>query len=453
MVTIESAISKHCANFVASLTFSDLDEETIFAAKKCIIDWMGCTLGGSSTSAALIIESIVEDMGGKEQATLIGNFSKSSVLQASMVNAYNSHILEMDDVHKESIVHPAAPVISTAFSLAEYLCSSGRELIEAIVAGYDVMIRIGEAVAPSHYLLWHSTGTCGNFGAAASAAKLLHLDEKQTLDALGNAGSQAAGLWEFLADNAMTKYLHCGKAAFNGLLSALMAEKGFTGATKILEGDRGFFKAYSKETNFEESFKDMGKKYKIKETVFKPYASCRHTHGPIDGLLRIKAKHDLSYKDIDSVVVETYETALKIAGNTDFSCPLAAKFNIYYCLACALIFGRVSVSEFQEETLRDPRLASLIPAIHVNVTEEMNAIYPSKWVAKVAVKTKKGEVYTTFVEYPKGDPENPMTDLEVDEKYLLLATLKIEESRARKILEKCRSIDEFDSVGDFFKTV
>lgn len=450
MSITEKGISRRCADFVTSVSFSNLDQGTVSVAKKCIIDWLGCVLGGSSTRASSIIVDLVDDLGGKEQSTIIGNFTKNTTLNTAMANAYNCHILEMDDVHKSSIVHPAAPVISAAVSLAEYLGSSGKHLIEGVVAGYDVMIRIGEAVTPSHYDLWHSTATCGTFGAAAATAKLLGLDKMQTLYSLGNAGSQAAGLWEFASDRAMTKYLHCGKAAFNGLLSSLLAKKGFTGAARILEGERGFFNAYSREAGFEKSFEDLGRRYRINETVFKPYASCRHTHGPINGILELKKQYGFSYGDVERITVETYDTVLKLAGNMDFSTSVAARFSIFYCLACAMIFGRVGVNEFQEDVLKDPRIAQIVPRIKVEVTEEMNAMYPAKWASRITIRTRRGDLHNIFIEYPKGDPENTMTDLEIEEKYLSLATIKIPESGALKLLERCRSIEGHESMADFF---
>jgi 2-methylcitrate dehydratase PrpD len=453
MSSVSKGISRQCADFVKGLSFADLDRDTVSVTKKCIIDWLGCVLGGSSTPAAGIIESVVSDMGGKKQATLIGDFERATALQASMVNAYNCHILEMDDVHKSSIVHPAAPVISSVFALGEYLGSSGKELIEAIVAGYDVMIRIGEAVTPSHYTIWHSTATCGTFGAAAATAKLLDLNEIQTLYSIGNAGSQAAGLWEFASDKAMTKYLHCGKAAYNGFLSSLMSKKGFTGATRILEGDRGFFKAYSKEKDFEKSFEDMGDNYRINQTVYKPYASCRHTHGPINGILEIMQSNDISYQEVERVDVETYDTVLKLAGNTDFSTPPAARFSISYCLACALIFGKVGVGQFDEEVLKDPRIPEVIARINVQTTEEMNSLYPGKWASKVLLKTKKGDKFNTFVEYPKGDPENTLDEKEIKNKFLELSTLKISEKQAETLFNRCKNIDNIKDTSAFFRNI
>ena len=451
MSDLKNEISRKCAGFVTSLDFSDLNRETVSVTKKCIFDWLGCVLGGASTQAAGIIQGVVDEMGGREQATILGNFSRTSILHAAMVNAYNCHILEMDDVHKKSIVHPAAPVISSAFAMGEYLGSTGREIIEAIVAGYDVMIRVGEAVIPSHYTIWHSTGTCGNFGAAAATAKLLKLDEMQTLYSLGNAGTQAAGLWEFAVDNAMTKYLHCGKAAYNGMLASLMAKRGFDGPTRILEGDRGFFRAYSSESGFEKSFEDIGKKFKIDETVYKPYASCRHTHGPINGILELRSRYGFSWEDVESVTVETYGTVLKLAGNTDYSTPPAARFSIKYCLASALVFGKVGVDQFSENVLDDSRIAGIIPRIKIEVTAEMESMHPEKWPSRIAVRTKNGDTRSIFIEYPRGDPENTMTDEEIKEKYLALSTLKISEEKALTLLDKCSSIEELESMRDFFR--
>ncbi|RRD64492.1 MmgE/PrpD family protein [Fretibacterium sp. OH1220_COT-178] len=451
MTTISDGISRQCARFIQNLSFGNLDQETLSIVKKCIIDWMGCAIGGSSTSAAQIVESLVMDMGGKPQATLLGNFNKTTILQAAMVNAYNSHILEMDDVHKSSISHPAAPVISTTFALAEHLGSSGKEMVEAIVAGYEVMIRIGEAISPSHYTLWHTTSTCGTFGAAAASAKLLHLDEQSVLHSLGNAGSQAAGLWEFASDNAMTKYLHCGKAAYNGLVSSLLAQKGFTGASQILEGPRGFFKAYSQETNFERSFKDWGIHYKIRETAFKPYASCRHTHGPINAVLNLCQREDITYENVESITVETYDVALPLVDNYDFSTPAAAKFCLPYCLASALILGQVGVDAFREEYLTDPRFKKLAFSVTLKSSEELNALYPLKWASRVVIQTNQGNSYDIFIDYPKGDPENTMSDTEIEEKYFSLTALRMERSKADSLLQQIKSIENRDSLINIFQ--
>lgn len=448
MAENEKGISRQCAEYIVGLRYEDLGKETVSSAKRCVLDWLGCVLAGSTTPAAFMIEDFVEEMGGNPHASMVGSFRKTSVLQAAMVNGFNCHILEMDDVHKNSITHPAAPVISAAFSLAEKLGSSGRDLITAIVAGYDVMIRIGEAVTPSHYRIWHTTATCGPFGSAAAASKLLGLDEAQTLDALGNAGSQAAGLWEFATDKAMTKFMHCGNGARNGLFAALMSSRGYTGAKKILEGDRGFFRATSKETEEWEHFADLNKSFRIDEMSIKPYAACRHAHGAINGVLELRARHGLAPGEVDSIVVETYSNATRMAGNTGCGSEQEAKFNTAFCVACAVVRGKVGPAEFSEEARQDPVIRELAGKVRLVVADDLDSLHPQKWPSRIRVKTKAGSEYTNFVEYPKGDPENPVTDRELEDKFLNLAGMALSSEQASALCERCRSLENLKEAKD-----
>jgi len=449
MVESEKGISRQCADFIARLKYEDLDERTVQSARRYLLDWLGCVLAGSMTPAASMIGGLVEEMGGNPHSTLIGSFRKSSVLQAAMVNGYNCHILEMDDVHKESITHPAAPVISAAFSLAEKLGSSGRDLLTAIVAGYDVMIRIGEAVTPSHYRIWHTTATCGAFGSAAAASSLLGLGEAQALDALGNAGSQAAGLWEFATDKAMTKFMHCGNGARNGLFAALMASRGFTGAQRILEGDRGFFRATSKEKDEWEHFNDLFETFRINDVSIKPYAACRHAHGAINGTLEIGERYGLKPEDVESVLVETYWNATKMAGNTGFESEQEAKFSTAYCVASALVHGKVGPGEFSQEARANPLVRELASRVKLVVAEDLDALHPQKWPSRIKIRTKEGAEYLHYVEYPKGDPENPVSDSEMEDKFMDLACLAISREQASVLCERCRQVDSFLDVRNF----
>jgi 2-methylcitrate dehydratase PrpD len=450
MVESEKGISRQCADFIAHLKYEDLDERTVQSARKYLLDWLGCVLAGSTTPAASMIGGLVEEMGGNPHSTLVGSFRKSSVLQAAMVNGYNCHILEMDDVHKESITHPAAPVISAAFSLAEKLGSSGRDLLTAIVAGYDVMIRIGEAVTPSHYRIWHTTATCGAFGSAAAASSLLGLGEAQALDALGNAGSQAAGLWEFATDKAMTKFMHCGNGARNGLFAALMASRGFTGAQRILEGDRGFFRATSKEKDEWEHFSDLFETFRINDVSIKPYAACRHAHGAINGVLELKARHGLAPEEVDSIVVETYSNATRMAGNTGYGSEQEAKFSTAYCVACAVVRGKVGPAEFSEEARHDPVARELAARVKLVVADDLDALHPQKWPSRIRVKTKAGQEYNHYVEYPKGDPENPVSAPELEEKFFDLAGLALTREQSSILCERCRNIESLRDAREFF---
>ena len=301
-----------------------------------------------------MVLSLVKRMGGNPEASVIASKLKVPALNAALANGCMGHMAEIDDYHRFSTLHPAAPIIPAALASAEAEQADGKRLLEAVVAGYEVAIRIGEAVNPSHYKFWHTTGTCGTFGAAMAAGKIFQLNAKQMLDALGNAGTQASGLWEFASDAAMSKHLHPAKAAFNGLLAALLAREGFTGATRILEGERGFCRAASESFDLKRLTAGLGRRFKICEVSFKPYASCRHTHPAIEAALTLKAKYGLTARDVVKVRVGTFSTALKIAGNPKPKTPFAAKFSIQYCVAAALVYGRVWLEEFSEQALRNP---------------------------------------------------------------------------------------------------
>ena len=255
-------LSRALANYSVGMTYEKLPPDVISFTKLCILDYFGSAIAGSDKPPIQMISDLIKEMGGTEQANLFTG-GKSSVLQAALLNGASSHVVELDDIHKGSIIHAATVVIPAALAIAEWKELSGKELITAIVVGYEVCYRIGEAVSPSHYYYWHNTATCGTFGAAIAAAKLLQLTEEETIHALGNAGTQAAGLWEFIEDGAMTKQLHAGKAAMNGVLAALLAQKGFTGPLKILEGNRGFFKAMSDEYDTTKITKSLGSEFKI----------------------------------------------------------------------------------------------------------------------------------------------------------------------------------------------
>jgi 2-methylcitrate dehydratase PrpD len=224
-------LSEQLAAFIAGTDYDVLPAKTIDMCKLAVLDWLGSVAAGGREQPGRMAVAVARGQGGTRQATLVAARERTSCLNAALVNGICSHIVEMDDVHRASILHAGAAVIPAALSVAEMRHATGREFIAALVAGYEIAVRVGEAVTPSHYLYWHTTGTCGTFGAAAAAAKLLGLGQEELVWVLGNAGTQAAGLWEFLADGAMSKHLHAGKAAMNGVLAALLAQQGFVAAS------------------------------------------------------------------------------------------------------------------------------------------------------------------------------------------------------------------------------
>ena len=413
-------LSKKLAGYMTSLAYDELPDEVVQFAKLCILDYFGSAIAGRDKAPIQMIAAFSEEMGGNEQATAVTG-GKTSVMNAALVNGAASHMVELDDIHKGSIIHAATVVIPAAMAIAEWKRRSGKDVIAAVVAGYEVCYRIGEAVSPSHYYYWHNTATCGTFGAAAAAAKLLNATEEQTVHALGHAGTQAAGLWEFIVDGAMTKQLHPGKAAMNGVISALLAVKNFTGAKKILEGNRGFFRAMSEQFYASKVTEQLGKEHKIVENSFKIYASCRHTHPVMDEMIELAKTRYFRQSDIDHIVVQTYQAALDITDNDEPKTVYEAKFSLQFCTALALLRGKGGLDDFNEETLWDHDIRALMKRVKLMVDRSMDAAYPNKWGASIAVHLINGETLAGKTDFPKGDPEKPVAPDELIDKFHRLA--------------------------------
>lgn len=397
-------LSRLLSQFIHSADFHSLPDDVVEFTKLCILDYFGSALNGAREKPVQIIDQYVKEMGGFPQATLFTG-GKSSMVNAALVNGAAGHILELDDIHKGSIIHAGTVVIPAALAVAEGKHLSGEDLITAVAIGYDVCYRIGEAVSPSHYYYWHNTATCGTFGAAAAACKLLHLKEEEIVYALGSAGTQAAGLWEFIEDGAMSKQLHPAKAAMNGVISALLAEKGFTAARKILEGRRGFFEAMSDYYDTGKVTEGLGEQFKITENSFKIHASCRHTHPAIDLVIEIKNDKAIEAEYIDKIVVKTYEAAVNITDNQSPETIYAAKFSMQFCTALAFLYGSAGLEQFTETILWDNDIREIMKRTEVVVEPEINKHYPEKWGTEINLYLKDGSVIKRHTDFPKGDPE------------------------------------------------
>ncbi|WP_174614469.1 MmgE/PrpD family protein [Virgibacillus ihumii] len=445
-------LSEKLANYIIDTNYEQLPEEVVRFTKLCILDYFGSAIAGSTMDPIRKIDEFIKEMGGDPQANLITG-GHSSVTQAALLNGASGHIVEQDDIHKGSIIHAATVVIPAALAIADWKQLSGEKLINAIAVGYEVCYRIGEAVSPSHYYYWHNTATCGTFGAAAAVAKLLHLNNEQTVYALGSAGTQAAGLWEFIEDGAMSKQLHPGKAAMNGVISALLAEKDFTAAQKILEGKRGFFEAMSNEYDIFKITKNLGEEYKILENSFKVHASCRHTHHAMDLMIELSEEKKISLDQIDRINVKTYQSALDITDNKAPTTQYASKFSMQFCTALALLKGQGSLEDFNEKSLWDDDVRNLMDYVNVIVDPEINNQYPEKWGAIVEIQMKSGEVISKKTDFPKGDPDNPVSEYKLLEKFMGLA--KMWDEKDRKILSKMilnlEQVDDTRSLLSFKK--
>src|SRR6185437_13921978 len=313
-------------------------------------------------------------------------------------------------------------VFPPALAIAQSLRSSGRDLITAAIAGYEVGIRIGEFLGRSHYKVFHTTGTACTVAAAATAGRLLKLSPAAMLDAFGSAGTQAAGLWEFLRDAADSKQLHTAKAAANGMTAAYLAQDGFTGARRILEGPQGMAAGMSTDADPARLTDRLGARWALAETSFKYHASCRHTHPAADALLAVMREQCLQASQITRVVAHVHQSALDILGPiSQPATVLQSKFCMGHVLAIAALRGRAGLRDF-DACFADPEVLSFREKVRMRLDAQIEACYPARWIGKVTVGTTDGRELDARVDEPKGDPGNGPTRAEIEEKFLQLAT-------------------------------
>ena len=397
--------------------------------RRYVLDWLGSTLAGGELRPPSIARAVVEELGGRPEATVLATGERTSAPLAAFANAAAAHVLEMDDLDRESISHPAAPIVAVALAEGERVGADGAALLDAIAVGYEVGIRVGEALGPSHYEHFHTTGTAGTLGAAAAAARLAGLDVDGVHRALGSAGTMAAGLWEFLTDGAMSKQLHPAKAAHDGILAARLAAHGFTAATRILEGPKGLLAGMSAEPRVERLTDGLDahmRDWRISGVSFKVHASCRHTHSAVDAALLLRAREALRPEAIARVDVRLYRQALGLLEGMEPTTPYAAKFSLPFCLAVALAHGDLAPQRFTDASITEPATLALAARVTFTTDPELDALYPRAWPSVVTVTTTDGAVHTARVDHPAGDPESGIGDDEITAKFITLTATRFD---------------------------
>jgi len=419
---MNDAPSAALAHFASTLTFDRLPAHVVARAEDLFLDWIGSALAGKGARAVETIESFARAMGPANGAAevLISRHSTSPYF-AAMVNAAASHMVEQDDVHNGSVFHPGAVVFPPVLAMAQLIGASGRDFITAATVGYEVGIRVGEFLGRSHYKVFHTTGTAGTVAAAAAVGRLLRLSPQRMQHAFGSAGTQAAGLWEFLRDAADSKQLHTAKAASDGLLAAWIARDGFTGANAILEGPQGMAAGMSRDADPSRLTDRLGERWALIETSFKYHASCRHTHPAADALQSLMTAHRVRADDIVEVVTHVHQGAIDVLGPVvDPATVHQGKFSMGTVLGLIAVFGRAGLPEF-EASFRDPRVVAFRDRVRMVLDPQVDAAYPQRWIGKVEVRTVDGRVLHARVDEPKGDPGNTLTRDEIVDKALRLA--------------------------------
>ena len=412
----------HLADFAAGLRFEAVPAAVIRRTEDLMLDWFGSALAGKGARPVESITRFIASMGPADgPCELLTDRRGSSPLVAAYANAAASHFAEQDDVHNGSVFHPATVVFPPALAVAQALGSSGRALLTACVAGYEVGIRVGEFLGRSHYRTFHTTGTAGTFAAAAAVGHLLGLDTAQMRHAFGSAGTQSAGLWEFLRDAADSKQLHTAHAAGAGLTAAYLAKDGFTGARRILDGAQGLAAGMSSDADARKLADGLGTRWTLAETSFKFHAACRHTHPAADALLQLVTEHRLAASDLGSVTALVHQAALDVLGPVvDPQTVHQGKFSMGTVLGLVAVFGRAGLNEF-DASYRDPAVRAVVEKVTMRLDDEVNTAYPARWIGKVAVETVDGRRFEARVLEPKGDPGNTLSRAELEDKAMRLA--------------------------------
>ena len=433
------------AKFVAELKYENLPQDVISRAKDLVLDHVGAMMGCSTLPWSKIIYEYVRDWGScKQESTIVGYGGKTKVENAVFANSSFAHGFEIDDAYIPAQSHPGCIVIPSALAMGERESITGKELILAVVAGYEVMGRINKAIVPSCMIKgFHAaTSVTGPFGAAAVAGKILHFDPDLMVNALSIAGSHASGLTEYSHGGGSVKRMHAGMAAHGGIRAALIAQKGVTGPAAILEGRHGFCQAFADEYNLHEITDKLGTEFRVVMGVcIKAYCACGGMHSAIDAMLKLVAAHDIRADDVAVIIMGTNRQSISHLA-AEISDITSAQFSAAFGLALTLIRGSNWFDDYTEETIRDQKILNLAKKVTMEIDPEVERDFPAKRAARVTVKLKNGTAYQEKVDYCKGLPQNPLTRKELEQKFRGLASAVADKDRVEEIISVVHGLEK-----------
>jgi len=449
--------TKRLSKFLADLSYEKLAPKVVDKARRLVLDYLGYTMVAVNEPTAQVLSKFIRKYnGGTRESTILGYGTKTSCLNAALMNGAMGHMCEMDDTHRQTGSHPGDSTIASALAVAERERATGRQFLTAVVAGYEAALRVGAGVCPAHYLKgWHTSGTICTFGAAAAAGKILNFDTDQMENALGLAGVQVAGIFgsgpsEKREVTFMTKDLRPGKAAYTGVLSAILTEMGLTGNPAILEEEKGFCALYSDGYDLGKITEGMGDNFKIMEVAHKPYSACRFIHPAIDATLKLMDKYNLTRDNVKRITVESYRYVAVGMDNMNPVGTYGPRFSIQFQLALTLAEGRVGLKNvikdenYGPERLKTPEIKALMQKVGTVYNKELDKEWNEQclYSATVKIETEDGKEYSEYVKYPKGEPENDLTLEELNEKFKMLATRVLSQRTADRIVQTVNKLEE-----------
>ena len=434
----------HLVHFLHQLRPEDLAADVIDRARYFLLDYLAVAIRGSREESAQCVRRMIARIDAPGRASVLGTSLQTLPGFAAFANGTASHGIEMDDTHSGGSIHLGATMYSVAFALAEWLPDiSAAAFLTAVIAGFEAAARVAMAAQPQeqYALGFHPTQTCGVFGAAVTASKLLGLSEEQTLAAVGITGSMASGSMEFLAEGAWTKRIHPGLAAQNGIQAAMLAAEGFSGPRRILEGRDGFLHGYSRHSIPERLTGGLGDSYEILRTAVKPHACCRYMQGPIDAILQIMREDAVTEPEIAQIEVAILEAGWNIVCEpraTKYSpqSVVDAQFSMPFGAAVAVLHGAAGLDQFTLENVHSGDVARVMRKVVLVKDPAIERTFPREWPARVSVRLQNGQTHERFVRSPKGDPENPLTWSEMADKFRALASSVLPAERCERIIDE-----------------
>jgi 2-methylcitrate dehydratase PrpD len=444
--------SQAIGRFVGGLELADVPSSVVEKAKLVLLDTLGVALASSTMDFGAMVTRVAQKLGGAPQSTVIGSKTKVAAANAVIANGTLAHGLDYDDTLEEAIVHTGACAWMTALAVGEEVNAKGRAVLEAAIAGTEVLCKVG-LVAPGkfHARGFHPTAICSTFGAAAAAGKLYGLTPAQWSDAFGLCGSQSSGIIEYLADGTWTKRLHPGWSAHGGVIATLLAREGFRGPGKVFEGTHGFFHAFGGDSDYRfEKLTELGKVWEIPRLTFKSYPCGSISHPYMDCALKLKQKFAPAPEKIAEVVCRTAEGPVHrlwepLADKQKPVSSYGAKFSLPYSIAVMLVHGRAGLDEFTEAAIRDPNVLGLAKKIRYVLDPTID--YPRHFSGHVKITLDDGTLLEENQPHPRGGLEDPLPPQEIEEKFRANARLALPAAKVERILDNVRQLERLPAIA------
>ena len=430
------------ARYSATATAGDIPEDILHEGKRGFINFLAVALYASRDPSLDILLEVFRREGGGRHASIAGVGPRTTLQNAALANGYLGHLEDYDDTHFPTVIHPSSPTLPAALAVGEQMAASGRDALVASILGMEVCCRIGMAMHPYHYDAgWHITGTCGVFGSAIAAGRLLGLDTPDMIQAMGIAGTQASGVREVFGS--MTKPFHPGRSAQSGVLAALLAQGGFSSSPTILEGRRGFGAVLSTECYWDRATDGLGEHWELQRNGLKPYACGVVIHPLIDAMIELRAKPGVSAETVASISARVHPLVLELVDRPNPQVGLEGKFSYQHGMAVGLIDGAAFPAQYTDDRVCDPAVAALRNQIDATIDTGM-----AEYAAEVTLTLRGGISYRVKIANATGAPENPLTDAQLEEKFRVLTGDVLPKARVERLLDLLWNLDQLTNMGE-----